>query len=65
MSDTRQFVQRFALEQPAWVVVLEAACTQANAAEPSGGPVRRELRRTGVDAQGRDSRSMCPDSANS
>ena len=50
MSDTRELVQRFALEQPEWIVVLEAACTQAKAAEPYGGQfagsyVMRELSR--------------------
>ena len=37
VSDTRELVQRFALEQPDWVVVLEASCAQAKAAEPYGG----------------------------
>jgi hypothetical protein len=30
-------VQRFALEQPDWIVVLEATCAQAKSAEPYGG----------------------------
>lgn len=37
MSDTAQSVRRLAQEQPHWIPVLRAACTQAAVAEPFGG----------------------------
>jgi hypothetical protein len=37
VSDPRLSVRRLALEQPHWIPVLQAACVQAQAAEPFGG----------------------------
>ena len=37
MSDTKRLVMRLALEHPDWLPVVQAACVQAQEAEPYGG----------------------------